>query len=96
MCLGIPGKITEITDEKNTLAKVNISGIKRDVNIACIIDDEHPIEQCVGDWVLVHAGFAMNRVSEEEAASYSMNLKKFKKSLALCKIAHKSCYAFAE
>ena len=65
MCLGIPGKIT---DEKNTLAKVNISGIKRDVNIACIIDDEHPIEQCVGDWVLVHAGFAMNRVSEEEAA----------------------------
>lgn len=68
MCLGIPGKITEITDEKNTLAKVNISGIKRDVNIACIIDDEHPIEQCVGDWVLVHAGFAMNRVSEEEAA----------------------------
>lgn len=69
MCLGIPGKITEITDEQNTLAKVDISGIKREVNIACIIDSEHPIQKCVGDWVLVHVGFAMSRIDEEEAAN---------------------------
>lgn len=68
MCLGIPGKITEITDTQRQLALVNIGGVKRQVNIACIIDDTHPIESCVGDWVLVHVGFAMNRLDEEEAA----------------------------
>ena len=46
---------------------VSISGVKREFNIACIIDEEHPIESCVGDWVLVHVGFAMNRLDEEEA-----------------------------
>ncbi|MDJ0904143.1 MAG: HypC/HybG/HupF family hydrogenase formation chaperone [Xenococcus sp. MO_188.B8] len=68
MCLGIPGQITEITDLQNQLAMVNISGVKRQVNIACIVDDRHPIESCVGDWVLVHVGFALNRLDEEEAA----------------------------
>ncbi len=68
MCLGIPGQITEITDLQNQLAMVNISGVKRQVNIACVVDDRHPIESCVGDWVLVHVGFALNRLDEEEAA----------------------------
>ncbi len=68
MCLGIPGQITEIIDIQNQLAIVNISGVKRQVNIACIIDDDHPIESCVGDWVLVHVGFALNRLDEAEAA----------------------------
>ncbi|MEL7034165.1 MAG: HypC/HybG/HupF family hydrogenase formation chaperone [Cyanobacteria bacterium J06592_8] len=68
MCLGIPGQITEITDITNKLAMVNISGVKRQVNIACIVDETHPVESCVGDWVLVHVGFAMNRIDEEEAA----------------------------
>ncbi len=68
MCLGIPGQITEITDIQNQLAIVNISGVKREVNIACIVDDLHPIESCVGDWVLVHVGFALNRLDESEAA----------------------------
>ncbi len=68
MCLGIPGKITEITDIQNQLAMVDISGVKRQVNIACIIDEQHSIESCVGDWVLVHVGFALNRLDEAEAA----------------------------
>lgn len=68
MCLAIPGQITEITDIQNQLAIVNVSGVKRQINIACIIDDAHPIESCVGDWVLVHVGFALNRLDESEAA----------------------------
>ncbi|MDE5075809.1 MAG: HypC/HybG/HupF family hydrogenase formation chaperone [Trichodesmium sp. St5_bin2_1] len=67
MCLGIPGQIVEITDIVKKLAMVSISGVKREVNIACILDEEHPVESCVGDWVLVHVGFAMNRLDEKEA-----------------------------
>ncbi|MEB4590260.1 HypC/HybG/HupF family hydrogenase formation chaperone [Candidatus Thiothrix sp. Deng01] len=68
MCLGIPGQITEIVDADNLIAKVDVGGVKREVNIACIVDDEHPAKSCVGDWVLVHVGFAMSRLDEEEAA----------------------------
>ena len=68
MCLGIPGQITEITDIPNQLAIVNISGVKREINIACIVDNCHRVESCVGDWVLVHVGFALNRLDEAEAA----------------------------
>lgn len=68
MCLGIPGQITEITDIQNQLAIVDVSGVKREVNIACIVDNHHPLESCVGDWVLVHVGFALNRLDESEAA----------------------------
>ncbi|MFH7029113.1 MAG: HypC/HybG/HupF family hydrogenase formation chaperone [Heteroscytonema crispum UTEX LB 1556] len=68
MCLGIPGQITEITDVKHKLAVVNVGGVKRQINIACIVNEEHTVESCVGDWVLVHVGFAMNRINEKEAA----------------------------
>jgi len=68
MCLGIPGQIVEITDIKQNLAVVNIGGVKRQVNIACIVDEQHPAESCIGDWVLVHVGFALNRIDEKEAA----------------------------
>lgn len=68
MCLGIPGQITAIIDADNLIATVDVGGVKREVNIACIVDDEHSVEQCVGDWVLVHVGFAMSRLDEEEAA----------------------------
>ena len=68
MCLGIPGQIVEITDIDKKLAIVNVGGVKRQVNIACIVDEQHPTESCIGDWVLVHVGFAMNRIDEEEAA----------------------------
>lgn len=68
MCLGIPGQIVEINDVKNKLGIVDISGVKRSVNLACIVDETHPIESCVGDWVLVHVGFAMQRIDPDEAA----------------------------
>lgn len=67
MCLGIPGQIIEITDPANQLAKVDVGGVQRQVNIACIVSDDHPIDQCKGDWVLVHVGFAMSRIDEQEA-----------------------------
>jgi hydrogenase expression/formation protein HypC len=67
MCLGIPGQITAITDLERQLATVEVGGVKRTVNIACIVDSEHPPASCVGDWVLVHVGFALNRLDEEEA-----------------------------
>ena len=68
MCLGIPGRIVKIDDEAKKLATVDVSGVKRQVNIACIVNTEHSVESCVGDWVLVHVGFAMSRINEEEAA----------------------------
>ncbi|MBC1235578.1 hydrogenase assembly protein HupF [Nostoc linckia z18] len=68
MCLGIPGQIIEITNVNHKLAIVDVGGVKRQVNIACIVDEEHPPEACIGDWVLVHVGFAMNRINEQEAA----------------------------
>lgn len=67
MCLGIPGQIIEITDAEKLTAKVDVSGIKREINIACIIDEAHPPEKCIGDWVLVHVGFAMSSIDEDEA-----------------------------
>jgi hydrogenase expression/formation protein HypC len=68
MCLGIPGQIVRIDDAVRKLATADVGGIRRQVNIACIVDETHPVDTCVGDWVLIHAGFAMNRIAEEEAA----------------------------
>lgn len=67
MCLGIPGQIVAIKDENNYLATVDVAGVKRDVNIACVVSETHPPAACIGDWVLVHVGFAMSRIDEEEA-----------------------------
>jgi len=67
MCLGIPGQIVELDDKEQKLAIVDVGGVRRQVNIACIVDEEHPPASCVGDWVLVHVGFAMSRIDEEEA-----------------------------
>jgi hydrogenase expression/formation protein HypC len=68
MCLGIPGRIVRIDDAEKKLATVDVSGVRRQVNVACIVNEEHPVESCVGDWVLIHVGFAMSRIDEEEAA----------------------------
>jgi hydrogenase expression/formation protein HypC len=68
MCLGIPGRIVRIDDVAKKLATVDVSGVRRSVNLACIVDEAHPIESCVGDWVLLHVGFAMSRIDETEAA----------------------------
>ena len=68
MCLGIPGRIVEISDAAKKLAMVDVGGVKRQVNVACILDEDHGVEDCIGDWVLVHVGFAMSRIDEEQAA----------------------------
>jgi hydrogenase expression/formation protein HypC len=67
MCLGIPGRIIKIDDVMNEVATVDICGVRRQINITCIIDANHPITSCVNDWVLVHVGFAMSRIAEEQA-----------------------------
>jgi len=68
MCLGIPGRVIEITDAANNLALADFNGVKRVINLACVVDPTRTIEDCVGDWVLVHVGFAMSRIDEREAA----------------------------
>jgi hydrogenase expression/formation protein HypC len=68
MCLGVPGQIVAIADEEAQLAIVEIAGVRRKINLACIVDDDHPIEACIGDWVLVHVGFALARIDAAEAA----------------------------
>jgi hydrogenase expression/formation protein HypC len=67
MCLGIPGQIVRLDDAEMALATVDVCGVRRQINICCIVDDEHPFEKCLGDWVLVHVGFAMSRIDAEEA-----------------------------
>ena len=68
MCLGIPGKIVEITDETRKLAMVEISGVRRQVNVACIAREGEPLSSLIGEWSLIHVGFAMSRIDEAEAA----------------------------
>ena len=63
MCLAIPGKIVEIVDPENHIAKVEVGGVKRNVNIGMLGKDEAG----VGDYVLIHVGFAMSKVDEHEA-----------------------------
>jgi hydrogenase expression/formation protein HypC len=61
VCLAIPGQIVEITDQENSLARVEVVGVRRTVNIG-LLDDVEP-----GDWVLIHVGFALSKIDEEEA-----------------------------
>ncbi len=61
MCLAVPAKVVEIVDEENQIAKVDIGGVRRNISVALLEDVR------VGDWVLVHVGFAIQKVDEEEA-----------------------------
>ena len=61
MCLAIPGKIIEIVDADNHIAKVDVSGVKRNINIGMIDDTQ------VGDYVLIHVGFAMSKIDQQRA-----------------------------
>ena len=65
MCLAIPGRIVELVDESNRLAQVDVAGVHRNVNIGLL--DSDGIGVGPGDWVLIHVGFAMSKVDEEEA-----------------------------
>jgi len=63
MCLAIPGQVIEIVDEANRIAKVDVSGVRRNVSVGLMPDG-----LAVGDWVLIHVGFALSKVDEAEAA----------------------------
>jgi hydrogenase expression/formation protein HypC len=65
MCLAIPGQILEVVDEANRLAKVDVAGVRRNVNIGLLDADGDGAGP--GDWVLIHVGFALAKVDEEEA-----------------------------
>jgi hydrogenase expression/formation protein HypC len=65
MCLGIPGQIVEIVDDENRIAKAEVSGVRRNVNIGLLTEGEDAVG--IGDWVLIHVGFAMSKIDEEEA-----------------------------
>ena len=88
MCLGIPGEVIEIHPDQPDLAKVDVSGVRRLINIGLLTDDP-PVP---GDWVLIHVGFALSKVDEEEAhatlallrqmgAEYEQELEELKASL---------------
>lgn len=65
MCLAIPGQVIEVVDEANRLAKVDVAGVRRSVNVG-LLDAEGDGAQ-PGDWVLIHVGFAISKVDEDEA-----------------------------
>ena len=65
MCLAIPGQILELVDEENRLARVEVAGIRRNVNIGLLDADDSEVGP--GDWVLIHVGFALSKVDEAEA-----------------------------
>jgi hydrogenase expression/formation protein HypC len=64
MCLAIPGCIVEVVDEVNHLAKVDVAGVRRTVNIGLFAGDD---TLGPGDWVLIHVGFAISKIDEDEA-----------------------------
>jgi hydrogenase expression/formation protein HypC len=87
MCLAIPGRVVELVDEANRIAKVEVGGVRRNVNLGLLADD---LIQ-VGDYVLIHVGFAMSKIDEREAAetlqllqdlgSYDTEVEQFSGSL---------------
>ena len=65
MCLGIPGEIVELVADQPDLAKVDVSGVRRMINIGLLADDPPK----PGEWVLIHVGFALSKIDEDEAAA---------------------------
>ena len=65
MCLGIPGQIVEFVDAEHHIAKVEVSGVRRNVNVALLATGSEAVD--VGDWVLIHVGFALSKIDEDEA-----------------------------
>jgi hydrogenase expression/formation protein HypC len=76
MCLGIPGRIVRIDDSSRKLATADVAGVQRQVNLACTPDAG------VGDWVLIHVGFAMARLDEAQAAQTLQILKELGEAAA--------------
>lgn len=67
MCLGIPGQVVEIVDTAQNLAKVDVNGIRRTISTRLLGTEPSNGGVTVGDWVLVHVGFAMARIDQAEA-----------------------------
>jgi hydrogenase expression/formation protein HypC len=63
MCLGIPGEIVELMPDRPDLAKVDVSGVKRAINVGLL--EGETLEP--GDWILIHVGFALSKIDEDEA-----------------------------
>ncbi|QGK69724.1 HypC/HybG/HupF family hydrogenase formation chaperone [Allosaccharopolyspora coralli] len=63
MCLGIPGEVIEVLDDKPDLAKVDVSGVRRNINIG-LLGEDRPVP---GEWILIHVGFALSKIDEQEA-----------------------------
>ena len=91
VCLAIPGQVIEIVDRENRLAKVDVAGVRRTVNVG-LLDGDDGAGVGPGDWVLIHVGFAISQVDEEEAratrdllvrmgADYEQELEELKASV---------------
>jgi hydrogenase expression/formation protein HypC len=63
MCLGIPGEVVELVPDQPDLATVDVSGVRRSINVGLLENEE----VSPGDWVLIHVGFAMSKIDEDEA-----------------------------
>jgi hydrogenase expression/formation protein HypC len=63
MCLGIPGEIVEVLPDRPDLAKVDVGGVRRAINVGLLEDET----LAPGDWILIHVGFALSKIDEEEA-----------------------------
>ena len=71
MCLAIPGKILEISSDNRESALVEVVGVRRKIDLG-LLDDDKPVP---GDWVLIHVGFAMSKISEQDAADQMSTLR---------------------
>jgi hydrogenase expression/formation protein HypC len=65
VCLAIPGQIIEIVDEEKRLARVDVVGVRRNVNVGLLDFEDGGVEP--GEWVLIHVGFALSKIDEDEA-----------------------------
>ncbi len=65
MCLGIPGQIVEITDTERQMAMADVSGVRREVSVTCVATEN--LEDLIGNWALIHVGFAMSIIDADEA-----------------------------
>ena len=65
MCLAIPGQVIEVVDEESRLARVEVAGVRRNVNVGLLDGEGDGVT--AGDWVLIHVGFALSKVDEDEA-----------------------------
>ncbi|HWB71685.1 MAG TPA: HypC/HybG/HupF family hydrogenase formation chaperone [Egibacteraceae bacterium] len=74
MCLGIPGQIVEILDPAQQRAVADVDGVRREISVALLgIGGDEGVS--LGDWVLIHVGFAMAKIDEQEATEALSVLK---------------------